>query len=157
MTKIKHCSAILQNRKRIKHKEYKKGKSTRANQSEKDGTNINNLLKQYTVSEFNKINQDLHFGDFKKFNYQDAVDNMHAIHDLVDQIPPEIRLKFDNDPHKIIKFANNASEKELVAIGLLDEKDIKTKNAQSLESSNSPKENLESDKRPKGSASVEEQ
>lgn len=106
-------------------KPYDKKTMKRASQADKERLDLNNLIKQYTIRDFQQINQNLNYGEFKNFNYSEMVDKSLRLEQLMQELPADIRLSFQNDPQELINFLDNATPEEMVERGLLDASDIK--------------------------------
>jgi Chlamydia-phage Chp2 scaffold (Chlamy_scaf). len=95
---------------------------TKTVQSEKDRTEINNVIRRY-----NKTGLIDHvakgramYGDFTEINeYQENLNMIMKAEASFAALPSEIRKKFDNDPGQFFEFATNPeNEQKLVEMGL---------------------------------------
>lgn len=99
---------------------------TMARQEFKDECDINNIVKKYQqTGEFSHISSAVgKYGDFS-----DVADYQTALHQVMDaqnsfnQLPAQLRKRFDNDPAQLIDFLSNESNyDEALKLGLVNER-----------------------------------
>ena len=95
---------------------------TRTEQHHKDATTITNILKQYDKTGLiTHVNQaKAEYGDFTQVNeYQESLNMVIRAQNAFDELPSDIRKKFNNDPGEFLEFATNPdNQEEMVTLGL---------------------------------------
>lgn len=83
---------------------------SKTQQHPKDEVNVNRILDKYRETGLvsHVATRAAQYGDFSDVGtFQDVIHKVQAAQDLFDQIPSDIRKKFDNDPAKFIEFCSN--------------------------------------------------
>lgn len=83
---------------------------------------INNILKRYQETGIlpDMIAREPMYGDFSsELSYHDAQNVIRKAHEQFEALPASIREKFDNDPAKFLKYAENPQNiKEMQQMGV---------------------------------------
>lgn len=96
----------------------------------KDQVNVNNIIRKYK-----QTGQISHlrgssgvFGDFTQIgSYQEMLDKVINARNLFEQLPSELRTRFQNNPQALIDFLDNpANDEEAIELGLRVGKEIDT-------------------------------
>lgn len=107
----------------------KKDKSL-TNQSDLEGSNINNIMARYEKTGFVPgTDRAPQYGDFSEVgDYHSLQIKIKNAERAFEQLPASVRARFDNDPGKLVNFvADPANLKEVVKLGLLPETALLTK------------------------------
>lgn len=90
---------------------------------------INKIMKRYERDGVLPVFQERNpvFADVSMFpSYQETLNKINAIQEGFDQLPSNIRYKFDNDPAKLLDFvADPANQAEAVKLGLIKQDEQK--------------------------------
>lgn len=95
-------------------------------QSFKDECDINKIMSKYIkTGEFFHLNPTLpQHGFAPDFDFSEAMEMVQKAQDLFDDLPANVRERFDQNPAKFIAFCENpANRPEMAALGLLDPSD----------------------------------
>ncbi len=85
-------------------------------------TDINNIVKSMTQPRVNQ-NQPLFNTSFDPNLYDNALNVIADAKSKFEQLPSDLRNKFDNDPSKLLKFVSDDSNYEqAVKLGLIEKK-----------------------------------
>lgn len=116
MTKQSQQSTRTRQRRRV---QTKITGDSMTHQSERDKTDINNMLRRGAVPPPPHPGQ-MQFGDFSDgADFQFVQDQIAEVHQFFDQLPAETRYKFANDPARMLDFvADSANDEESYELGL---------------------------------------
>lgn len=94
---------------------------SRTKQSFKDECDINNIMNRYIktgeISHLNSTNPE--YGFAPDFDFSEAMEMVQRAQDLFDELPANIRERFDNDPGEFMAFCEDpANGPEAAALGL---------------------------------------
>ncbi len=112
---------------------------SRTQQQFKAQVDINNIMKKYKktgdMSIFIKSGKG-RYGDFSNVaDYQTALNKVIETQDSFQSLPPEVRIKFANDPGQLLEFINdNKNYDEAVKLGLVEPKPPKTQSTETSKS-----------------------
>lgn len=94
----------------------------RTKQSFKDETDINNIIRRFMrigVMDFTNKNQG-RYGDTTGIEYQQAVNTVAAAKSLFNELPAELRARFENEPARFLDFVQDERNRdEARELGLL--------------------------------------
>lgn len=94
----------------------------RTKQSFKDETDINHIIRRFTrtgVLDFTNKNE-ARYGDTTGVEYQQAVNMVAAAKSLFNELPAELRARFENEPAKFLDFVQDERNRdEARELGLL--------------------------------------
>lgn len=97
-------------------------------------TDINNIMNKYLrTGEIHHLTpQKGTYGIAPSYDFREALEIVKNSTEKFDNLPSEIRTKFDNDPAKFLEYVENpANLSELVSMGLAEETpDTDTQNSQ---------------------------
>lgn len=99
------------------------GDEIRVEQSHKDDVNINNIVKKHGIELIGKIAalQQFQYDDVTGNDFQESMNAILKAKETFQNVPSDIRKKFDNDPAKFMDFVhNNDNHDELVSMGLMN-------------------------------------
>lgn len=96
----------------------------RTEQHHKKECDVNNIIKKYDktglITHVSRI--EARFGDHTGQDFKDAMDLITGAQSMFNELPPEIRSRFDNDPGKLLEFMEHpGNRKEAIEIGLINE------------------------------------
>ena len=94
-------------------------------QHHKDTCDVNNIIKQYDrdglISHTSKF--EAKFGDLSGLDFKAMQDKVIEAVNMFGELPSEIRNRFDNSPAELIRFMDNADNRdEPIKLGLIDER-----------------------------------
>lgn len=105
----------------------------RTKQADKDGCDINNILKRYEQTGVlpDLIKREPRYGDFSSVpSYQESLDIVHRAETQFAALSAEVRDRFGNDPVKMLEFCQDEKNlPEMVKLGLAIEKEKPKENA----------------------------
>lgn len=108
-----------------KQKKLKFNKPTRTKQSFKDEVNVNYIIEKFhSTGLLSWVNTTQHkFEDVSSAqDYQMSVNMILEANDMFDELPANIRKRFDNEPFKLLQFLEDGNNlEEAVALGLINE------------------------------------
>ncbi len=93
-------------------------------QNHKKETNINNILKTYNKTGLLTHVQSMEakYGDYTGADFKTMLDIVSDVKSNFNELPPEIRDRFKNDPQKYLEFFENpANREEAIKLGLVHE------------------------------------
>lgn len=94
-------------------------------QSEKNNCDVNQILKKYDKTGLiTHVNRSVSsYGDFSEVNeYQDSLNFVIAAREAFDELPADIRKKFNNDPGFFFEFCTNPdNQDEMIELGLAED------------------------------------
>lgn len=94
-----------------------------AKQSEKDSSDVNNILKRYEKTGVlpDLIREDGHYGDYSDvLTYQESLAVVSHAQEQFAALDAHVRLRFNNDPAEFLAFATDPKNaKEMRDLGLL--------------------------------------
>lgn len=94
---------------------FKSDEETLTQQQFKDECNVNNILAKYKkTGMINHVNKHQgQFGDFSGLeDYQTSLQKLKQAQDNFETLPSELRIKFGNDPAKLIEFLADEKNNE---------------------------------------------
>lgn len=95
-----------------------------AKQSFKDECDVNNILAKWQATGVlpEGMSKDAMFGDFMDVcDYQTALNAVMDAQDMFMELPSSLRLRFENDPAKLLSFLQDPANKaEAISLGLVD-------------------------------------
>jgi len=100
-------------------------------QSDADAADINKIMARYektgTIVDGISTRQPS-YGDFTEVkNYHETLSALRRVQTAFEQLPANLRNRFDNDPQKLVEFLDNsANDKEAVKLGLKDKEVLYT-------------------------------
>lgn len=91
-------------------------------QHHKKECDVNLIIKKYDkqgiITHINRIEAE--FGDLKGVDFKEAMDLITRSQGMFDQLPSEIRKRFQNTPEKLIEFMENSDNRaEAIKLGLI--------------------------------------
>ena len=96
---------------------------TQTDESQKEQTDINNILKRYlkTGQLSHAINENPQFGDFSEpLDYQAAMQTVATAQQQFELLPAHQRERFNNNPQKMLEFlADENNRAEAIKLGIL--------------------------------------
>jgi len=99
---------------------------TMAQQQFKDECDINNIMKKYsTTGQFTHLTSKTGiYADFSQItDYQDMLHTVQYAQDAFASLPADVRLRFSNDPGKLLEFIQDSKNyDEGVKLGLVNPK-----------------------------------
>lgn len=101
------------------------GTESLVQQQFKDEVDINTMVKRFGLTDFSTLPGVLdprYYGDFSDAptSFRDALDRVRTAQQRFEQLPAEIKNRFDNDPAKLLDFVQNPENgEEAVRMGLL--------------------------------------
>lgn len=104
---------------------------TRTQQQFKDQVNVNNIMARYrrtgTIDHIRNV-QEGAYADLSDLpDYQDALNTVIVAQSTFNNVPSDIRARFQNDPKQFIDFVSNPANKdELIKLGLANKPAPKT-------------------------------
>lgn len=110
-------------RKRV---QFKSDKPSKTQQHLKNECDVNSILERYrktgTITHVKKSSG--MYGDFSKYsNFQENLNIVKDAYELFDNLPSQIRKKFDNDPSELINYLQDPkNHEEAIQHGLLNPK-----------------------------------
>ena len=93
-------------------------------QHHKDTCDINKVIQKYdktgVITHVQKI--EAKFGNLTGDNLKDMMDQVHNAVDMFNQLPSEIRTRFDNHPAELVRFMENPENRaEAIKLGIIKE------------------------------------
>lgn len=93
-------------------------------QAHKDECNVNNIIRKYDrtglITHVNKI--EARFGDITGLDFKTMMDTVTQTTMLFNNLPSEIRNRFQNDPGKLLAFMEDPNNRnEAISLGLIKE------------------------------------
>lgn len=92
------------------------GSETRVQQQFAEEVDINTIVRRYGVSPARPLGYGGEglYGDFTEItDYESAVARVEKVREGFMKLPPEVRERFDNDPGKLIRHAQDLREEDL--------------------------------------------
>lgn len=121
-------------------------------QSHKDDCDINRIVDKYhrTGTIDHLSNREALYGDFTGVtDFQTAVIAVQDATDAFNELPSDVRKKFDNDPSKLIEALSDPSRRsEFVKLGLIDAETITEGTSKPVDESGENMDMLESQQKP---------
>ncbi len=92
-------------------------------QAHKDACDVNKIVRKYDktglISHVSKI--EAQFGDVTGVDFKDAMDLITNANFMFDQLPADIRKRFNNDPRYLLTFMEDENNRdEAIALGIID-------------------------------------
>lgn len=109
--------------------EFDPEKEGRTQPEFKESCDVNYILKKYNQTGVLKVNAKTpKFGDFSQsVDYQDAMNLVVKANEMFDQLPADVRKRFNNDPQQFLEFANDeANHDEMVRLGMAVKDEVET-------------------------------
>jgi len=111
-------------------KAIEEGEEVRVEQSHKDEVNINNIVKRAGGMELvAKVAalQEFQYDDVTGNDFQESMNALIKARDTFQNVPKEIRKRFDNDPARFMDFVHNPDNRdELINMGLMNAPEVVT-------------------------------
>lgn len=92
-------------------------------QSDKDKTDINKMIKRYVRTGLIKTVSRIEtkYGDVTGLDFQKAMNLIVNAQAMFDELPSDIRKRFDNSPEKLLTFFEDPNNRdEAIKLGLID-------------------------------------
>ena len=87
---------------------------SRTEQSHKEECDINNILKQHNRTgqlDHVRSNEGI-YDDFTEYDYQNSMNIIATANSMFEELPSQMRNKFENDPSKFLNFVHNEKNNE---------------------------------------------
>jgi len=114
---------------------------SRTQKQYKDQVNINKIMQKYkatgTITHIRNAAQGVYMDLTQIGDYAESLMQIQRANEAFEQIPAELRIKFQNDPSKLISYlADSKNHEEAVKLGLMVKRETQnepneTQNAQS--------------------------
>lgn len=101
--------------------EFNPEKEGRTQPEFKESCDINYILRKYNKTGVLKVNSDTpKFGDFSQsVDYHNAMNVVVKANEMFNQLPADVRKRFNNDPQQFLEFAENEdNHDEMVKLGM---------------------------------------
>lgn len=99
---------------------YTQNQETLTQQSDRKNCDINLIVARFTkTGQLPKVQQEPLYADFSTVtDYRSALDMINHANEAFQEVPAQVREKFNNDPAEFLTFLERATEHDLEEIGL---------------------------------------